>query len=346
VATLLGVTLALVCAACRTAGYDLDVLEALHDEAYNLKYEIDVPTPFQQIRLDALSLVSRGSAATVSRRIDEPGTLCHDKILALGSRQPRDLGEYARAIAVLAPLSVLDENALSRSYALEMMVFLHRKFSGAPPSADGEPLPREAADEAISRLVEHLTRSGGDPQDPQVIEACRADFSRIARASYSAIGDAAAALRLFSRYWSPPGRGPFGDVTTSGIHRVSTAIVRLALLSALRDGADFVRADALQGLADFGDVSSAPRIAGTLRTDPSPDVRREAAQALARLADLDTVPDLLSALEEEVDSSVRWSAYAALVRIAGEDLGLEPEPWEDWWERKRMEAEEGGDARS
>jgi hypothetical protein len=54
---------------------------------------------------------------------------------------------------------------------------------------------------------------------------------------------------------------------------------------------------------------------------------------------LGDVPLLIKALDLHEDE-VRDDAHRALTRIAGEDLGVEPDPWREWWESKGRELRE------
>jgi hypothetical protein len=321
-------------AGCKTTEYRLLLLRELHDERYDLQYRVAAPTAFERARISFASLFGSRPGIPEERYVDDPGTLCQETILALASHPPSDPGTYASTISVLAPISALGENPLSRSYALTVMVFLHRKMGVAPPPLDGELAPFEDAEAAISRLTDLLPRYQNDRRDEEGIAACRTEFARLGGVDFVRIADAASALELLGRYWREPA---FRDVTETAIHRIAPRAIVRCLTSALRDLVDFVRTDAIHGLAAMQPPDAAERIAARLRVDPSPDVRRAGARALGQIAALQAVPDLISALEEDDDSSVRWVAMTSLERIAGESLGLYPEPWQEWWAARQEE---------
>ena len=64
--------------------------------------------------------------------------------------------------------------------------------------------------------------------------------------------------------------------------------------------------------------------------DSRPGMRREAALTLGKLEDAESAGELIGLLEDENDG-VRKSALWALRAIAGQDLGLDPRRWRDWY---------------
>lgn len=84
-----------------------------------------------------------------------------------------------------------------------------------------------------------------------------------------------------------------------------------ALVSALNDSSERVRARAIAGLSALGDKSFVPVIAARLAQDKKPFVRKAAAYGLGRLQSSEATATLLAALKDK-DIEVRGAAAVAL----------------------------------
>jgi HEAT repeat protein len=85
-----------------------------------------------------------------------------------------------------------------------------------------------------------------------------------------------------------------------------------ALVEALADGPEPVRAAAAVALGELADASGAPALSRALRSDASPIVRQRAAGSLGQLAAPKCRPALVRALTEDVSAEVRGQAAEAL----------------------------------
>lgn len=321
---------------CKSVAYHLEVVEQLHDDDYNLTNEIAVMTPIDEAIASAVTLLFDSDGKPEPTVVKNPGMRCQRAILATSYAQPRDDGEYGRTLAVLAPVSALTENALTRAYALDLMVFHyqnnHEARFGAVDSGADVVDPTTTLDE----LKVYLEAFAEDPDDDEAIRSCKSALIALGDVAYSTWRDGASVLRLFASLYPSGSHAVFRGDIRRGIHRVAPQVLRMALTSALsaRETA-FVREEAVEGLGLLGNRDAIPQLNRVVIRDRSEDVRRRAAEALGRLRDRTAVPTLIEALELDEDAGVRWHAQMALVEITETDLGTEPAVWRDWWRKTR-----------
>ncbi len=85
-----------------------------------------------------------------------------------------------------------------------------------------------------------------------------------------------------------------------------------ALVSAIDDSSERVRAAAVDGLARLRDLSHIPIISAILARDKRPFVRKTAAYALGQYANTETTAALVTALTRDKDVEVRSAAVVSL----------------------------------
>ncbi len=104
---------------------------------------------------------------------------------------------------------------------------------------------------------------------------------------------------------------------------------RPALTRALQDPDPLVRTQACRALGKIGHPDDAHLLSRLMVTDTSRDGRVAAINALADLGTED--PRIALKLVEGMrnqDPAIRVAAYDALRQLSGQDLGVDPAPWE------------------
>lgn len=90
------------------------------------------------------------------------------------------------------------------------------------------------------------------------------------------------------------------------------------------------RWQAAEALQRLHNPAVAPDLIDVLLTDEDPDVRAAAAVALGQYAQTDVADALILALDDR-SLLVNREARRALRTLTGEDFGLEPQPWRQWY---------------
>jgi len=98
-----------------------------------------------------------------------------------------------------------------------------------------------------------------------------------------------------------------------------------------------VRIEAMNALAELKDTFYAGDICALLE-DESELVRRKAPRALAKLGDLSAVPNLIETLHSE-DPVLKKEALMALRKMSGQNFGMNPNLWMDWWQKYQTSPE-------
>jgi len=98
-----------------------------------------------------------------------------------------------------------------------------------------------------------------------------------------------------------------------------------------------VRIEAMNALAELKDTFYAEDICALLE-DESELVRRKAPRALAKLGDLSAVPNLIETLHSE-DPVLKKEALMALRKMSGQNFGMNPNLWMDWWQKYQTSPE-------
>jgi len=317
--------------ACRTAEYNLDVLDALHDENYDLRREIAVSSPAERLVSNILGLFFARPEQPESEVVRNPPRLSQKSVLSLARRQPRDLAGYARSVATLAPISALGEDPLSRAYALDVMVFLHGEFDDPEAGRSTAEYDEEAVGRRLDELGEILSGLREEAADPDAVVRGRSILRALGDVQYPNWRDATAVLRLFATL--ARSSDALGGVELDrGIRRVASQAIQLALVSALSSRElPYVREEAAQGLGILGYPESVPRLTPVLQRDPEERVRGRAAQALGRIGDPVAVPELIDALALDEDPGVQWLASRALERITERSFGEDADRWRRYW---------------
>jgi HEAT repeat protein len=75
-------------------------------------------------------------------------------------------------------------------------------------------------------------------------------------------------------------------------------------------------------------------VAAIMNKDENSYVRATAALVLGDLKDTRGVEPLIEALSDE-SHGVRKNAAFALKRITGQNFGIDPSKWQEWWEKNR-----------
>jgi hypothetical protein len=100
----------------------------------------------------------------------------------------------------------------------------------------------------------------------------------------------------------------------------------------LTDANRHVRWEAARGLQRLHHPPAVPPLLTVLRDpDETVDVRTEAALALGQYPEDRVFQELLDALDSP-DLSVNSAASKSLATLTGQNFGLEPEPWFDWYQ--------------
>lgn len=169
--------------------------------------------------------------------------------------------------------------------------------------------------------------------------------------------------------WTPRG-SRFGEQTSPGLE-AAKALVKIGepsvqpLIAALKDKDWNIRKGAASALGDIKDPRAIEPLIATLKDkNQNVPVRMMVAKALGRTKDPRAVEPLIAALKDEnsdvrsnvakalgeigkpgiealiaalkdEDSEVRWKAVLALGVITGQNFGLDPAKWQEWWEENK-----------
>lgn len=121
---------------------------------------------------------------------------------------------------------------------------------------------------------------------------------------------------------------------SSGVENIQQATQRYLeqSLATSRDGVLFVAelADNLGAHGGAEDVAPLLRLAQTRLHEQQFVVRRAVAQALTMIPETPAI-DALVALLDKAQGEVRADMVQHLVAVTGQELGLETEPWVQWW---------------
>ena len=102
----------------------------------------------------------------------------------------------------------------------------------------------------------------------------------------------------------------------------------------LKDPSWQTRWAAVSALGDAGDPRAVEPVAAIMNKDENSYVRATAALVLGDLKDKRGVDPLIEALSDE-SGGVRKNAAFALKRITGQNFGIDPAKWQEWWEKNR-----------
>lgn len=108
-----------------------------------------------------------------------------------------------------------------------------------------------------------------------------------------------------------------------------------AIIVVLDDSDKLTRCQAAYVLGVLKDEQAVYPLVRVLKADPYEFARRTAAVSLGEIGDEDAAPHLIDALEDDA-FQVRRASLVALNRITGEQLGIQKEAWNDWWNEKHL----------
>lgn len=106
----------------------------------------------------------------------------------------------------------------------------------------------------------------------------------------------------------------------------------ILLANLLSDESEIVRFNAARGLQRLhrSETAVLNPLTNTMRNDPDPAVRRAAATALGQYAEPSVVESLIGALDDR-SLAVNEAARRSLRFLTGQDFGLSPADWLNWW---------------
>ena len=193
---------------------------------------------------------------------------------------------------------------------------------------DADPLVRRTAAVGLARnpLRQAVAALAGAAQDADAdvrLEAVKAlavaPGGAADKAVISALRDASPAVR----------EAAFEGVTARSLQRRAVAV----LVDVLPQESPEMRRQMVYALGEAGNPVALPALIERLQ-DGEAGVRQAAAIALGKLKAKTAVEALVRAVDDP-DRRVSTYAMRALTVITGEVLGLKPDAWKQWWERRQ-----------